>query len=88
MFSFYQIHPRSINKTADGSSSEDGVTAKVSETTCHQSIQHGTCLSIGAKLPHKAHPKTPRCLFVFDTYFNIGHIWDSIHHGMSSILYS
>ncbi len=58
MFSFYHIHPTSINKTAGGPSSEDGVTAKVSEMTCHQSIQHGSCLSVGAKLLHKARPKT------------------------------
>jgi hypothetical protein len=38
MFSFYQIHPTSINKTAGGPSSEDGETAQISETTCYQSI--------------------------------------------------
>jgi hypothetical protein len=59
MFSFYQIHSTSINKTAGGPSSEDGVTAKVSKITSHQSVQHGSCLSIGAKLLHKARPKTP-----------------------------
>ena len=31
MFSYYQIHPTSINKTDGGPSSEDGVTAKVSK---------------------------------------------------------
>ena len=38
IFSCYQIHPTSINKTAGGPSSEDGVTATVSETTSYQSI--------------------------------------------------
>jgi len=38
MFSYYQIHQTSINKTAGGPSSEDGVTAQVSETTCYDSI--------------------------------------------------
>ena len=38
MFSYYQIHPLSINKTAGGPSSEDGITGQVSETTCYQSI--------------------------------------------------
>ncbi len=33
MFSFYQIHPMSINKTNSASSSEDGVTADVNTTT-------------------------------------------------------
>jgi hypothetical protein len=33
MFSFYQIHPTSINKTNGASSSEDGVTADVNTTT-------------------------------------------------------
>jgi hypothetical protein len=61
MFSFYQIHPTSINKTAGEPSTEDGITAKVSETTHHQSIQHGFHLSFGAKLLHKARPKTPHC---------------------------
>jgi hypothetical protein len=61
MFSHYQIHSTSINKTASGASFEDGVLAKVSESTNHQSIQHGSCLSFGAKLLGKARPKTPRC---------------------------
>jgi hypothetical protein len=59
MFFYYQIHPTNINKTAGGPSSEDGITAKVSESTCSQSIQNGSCLSFGAKLLCKAHPKTP-----------------------------
>jgi hypothetical protein len=33
MFSFYQIHPTSINKTDGASSSEDGITADVRTTT-------------------------------------------------------
>ena len=50
MFPYYQIHPTSINKTVGGPSSEDGITAQVSETTCYQSIQTGFYLSFGAKL--------------------------------------
>jgi hypothetical protein len=61
MFSYYQIHPTSINKTDGGPSSEDGVTAKVSKATHSQSIRNGSCLSLGAKLLHKARPKTPHC---------------------------
>jgi len=64
MFSYYQIHPTSINKTVGGPSSEDGVTAKVSETTCYQSVRTGSCLSFGAKLLCKAHPKTPHRGFI------------------------
>ncbi len=33
MFSYYQIHPSSINKNNRGSSSEDGVTANVKSNT-------------------------------------------------------
>jgi hypothetical protein len=61
MFSHYQIHSTSIDKTAGGASSEDGVSAKVSESTNHQSIQHGSCFSFGAKLLGKSRPKTSRC---------------------------
>ncbi len=64
MFSYYQIHPTSINKTAGGPSSEDGVTAQVSETTCYQSIRTGFYLSLGAKLLRKARPKTPHRGFI------------------------
>jgi hypothetical protein len=64
IFSCYQIHPTSINKTAGGPSSEDGVTATVSETISYHSIQMGSCLSIGAKLLRKAWPKTPHCRFI------------------------
>jgi hypothetical protein len=59
MFTHYQNNLTSINKTVGGASSEDGVSAKVSESTSHQSIQHGSCLSFGAKLLCKARPKTP-----------------------------
>jgi hypothetical protein len=55
MFSYYQIHPTIIIKTAGGPSSEDGVTAQVSETTCYQSFRTGFYLSFGAKLLCKAH---------------------------------
>ena len=61
---YYQIHPTSINKTAGGPSSEDGITAKVSETTCYQSVRTGSCLSFGAKLLCKAHIKTPHRGFI------------------------
>jgi len=64
MFSYYQIHPTSINKTAGGPSSEDGVTAKVSEMTCYHSIRAGSCLSFGTKLLRKARPKTPHRGFI------------------------
>jgi len=64
MFSYYQIHPTRINKTAGGPSSKDGVTAKVSETTCYYSIRTGSCLSFGAKLLRKACPKTPHHGFI------------------------
>ncbi len=64
MFSYYQIHSSSINKTAGGPSSEDGVTAQVSKTTCYQSIQTGFYLSFGAKLLRKARPKTPHRGFI------------------------
>jgi len=64
MFSYYQIHPTSIDKTAGGPLSEDGVTAKVSETMCYHSIRAGSCLSFGAKLLRKAHPKTPHRGFI------------------------
>jgi hypothetical protein len=61
MFSHYQIHSTSIDKTAGGALSEEGVSAKVSESTNHQSIQQGSCLFFGTKLLGKSHPKTPRC---------------------------
>jgi hypothetical protein len=64
IFSCYQIHPTSINKTAGGPSSEDGVTAAVSETTSYHSIRMGSCLSFGAKLLRKARPKTPHKGFI------------------------
>jgi hypothetical protein len=64
MFSYYQIHHTSINKTAGGPSSEDGVTAKVSEATCYHSIQTGSCLSFGVKLLRKACPKTAHRRFI------------------------
>jgi hypothetical protein len=64
IFSCYQIHQTSINKTAGGPSSEDGVTATVSETTSYHSIQMGSCLSFGAKLLCKARPKTPHKGFI------------------------
>ena len=64
IFSCYQIHPTSINKTAGGPSSEDGVTATVSEATNYHSIRMGSCLSFGAKLLCKARPKTPHKGFI------------------------
>jgi hypothetical protein len=64
MFSYYQIYPTSINKTAGGPSSEDGVTANVSEMTSHQSIRSGYFLSIGIKLLCKTRPKHPQHGFI------------------------
>jgi hypothetical protein len=64
MFSYYQIHPTGINKTAGGPSSEDGVTASVSETTSHQSIRSGYFLSFGIKLLCKGRPKHPQRGFI------------------------
>jgi hypothetical protein len=64
IFSCYQIHPTSIKKTAGGPSSEDDVTATVSETTSYHSIRTGSCLSFGAKLLRKARPKTPHRGFI------------------------
>ena len=64
MFSYYQIHPMSIDKTAGGPSSEHGVTANVSETTSHQSIRSGYFLSFSIKLLRKARPKHPQCGFI------------------------
>jgi hypothetical protein len=51
-------------RSAGGPSSEDGVTAQVSETTCHKSIRTGFYLSFGTKLLCKAHPKTPHRGFI------------------------
>ncbi len=59
MFSFYQIHPTSINKTDDGPSSKDGVMNKVSETTRSISVHNRSHLSLGAKLLCKLHLKVP-----------------------------
>jgi hypothetical protein len=59
MFSFYQIHPTSINKTNGGPSSKDRVTNKVSETTRSLSVYHRSHLSLGAKILCKLPPKVP-----------------------------
>jgi hypothetical protein len=59
MFSFYQIHLTSINKTDGGPSSEDGVTNKVSMTTCSFSVHHRSHLSLRVKQLCKLHPKVP-----------------------------
>ncbi len=60
MFSFYQIHPTSINKTNSAYSSEDGVTADVNTTT-HSWKQRGIfrflpTLKIIGKSGHKNPP--------------------------------
>ncbi len=57
MFSFYQLHPTSINKTDGGPPFEDGVTNKVSVTTRSISVHHRSHVSVGVKLLHKLHPK-------------------------------
>jgi hypothetical protein len=59
MFSFYQIHPKSTNKTDGGPSSKDGITNKVSVTTRSISIHHRSHLSLGVKLLRKLRPKVP-----------------------------
>ena len=59
MFSFYQIHPTSINKTNGASLSEDGVTADVNTTT-NSWKQHSIFRSLPAlKIFGKARPRNP-----------------------------
>ncbi len=58
MFSFYQIHPMSINKTDGNSSSEDGITLEMKATTNLTSSHTSSFLS-GATLLWRGRPKRP-----------------------------
>jgi hypothetical protein len=67
MFSFYQIHPTSINKTNGASSSEDGATADVN-TTNNSWKQRGIFRSLTTlKIIGKAQPRNPSngCILSF-----------------------
>ena len=59
ILSSYQIHPSSINKTAGGSSLEDGVASDVKSTTmlCHTRLT--TIQLSGAKVFQRMQPKIP-----------------------------
>ncbi len=59
MFSFYQIHPTSINKMDGNSSSEDGVTAGTNATTNLTSFHWTSSFLSGATLLWRGHPKRP-----------------------------
>ncbi len=51
MYSYYQIHPSSINKTNEGSSLEDGVTANVKSNTMTWNPRLASKLLSGIKIP-------------------------------------
>jgi hypothetical protein len=59
MFSYYQIHPSSINKTDGGSSTENGVTSNVKSNTMTWHPRLALNLLSGLKIFQKAQPKTP-----------------------------
>ena len=59
MYSYYQIHPSSINKTNGGPSSEDGVTADVKSNAMTWYPQLASRLFSGIKIFQKARPKAP-----------------------------
>ncbi len=61
MFSYYQIHPTSINKTDGSSSSKDGVTANVRSKINSWQPQFASSLLSGIKIIQKAWPKQPPC---------------------------
>ncbi len=64
MFSFYQIHPTSINKTNGASSSEDGVTTDVNTTT-NSWKQSGISIFLPTlKIIGKAWPRNPPNRFI------------------------
>ena len=91
MFSYYQIHLTSINKTAGGLSSEDGVTAQVSETTCYKLSEYSNrILSVfwcQVALQSTSQDTTPwNHIFGVSPYFHTGHTRNLIYHGMSSNL--
>ncbi len=59
MFSYYQIHPTSINKTDGSSSSKDGVTADVRSKINSWQPRFASLLLSGIKIIWKACPKQP-----------------------------
>ena len=59
MFSFYQIHPSSINKTDGNSSSEDGVTADTKSHSVNWNLRLTSKLFSGIKIFWKAPPNAP-----------------------------
>jgi hypothetical protein len=59
MFSYYQIHPKSINKINGAPSSEDRVTADVKTNTKSWSPRFTSSFLSGIKTIRKVHPKTP-----------------------------
>ncbi len=59
ILSSYQIHPSSINKTAGGSSSEDGVSSDVKSTTMSWHTRLTTIQLSGAKVFQQMRPKIP-----------------------------
>jgi hypothetical protein len=61
MFSYYQIHPTSINRTDGSSSSKDGVTADVRSKINSWQPQFASSLLSGIKIIQKAQPKQPPC---------------------------
>jgi hypothetical protein len=59
MFSFYQIHPTSINKTDGNSSSKDGVTAGTNASTNTTSSHWTSSFLSGVKLLWRGCPNRP-----------------------------
>jgi hypothetical protein len=59
MFSFYQIHPTSINKTDGRSSSEDGITVDTSSSTSSSESCWTSSFLSGARLLRRGCPKRP-----------------------------
>jgi hypothetical protein len=59
MFSYYRIHPSSINKTNGNSSSEDGVTADIRSNILTWHPRPASKLLSGVKIFRKARPKGP-----------------------------
>jgi hypothetical protein len=59
MFSFYQIHPTSINKTDGRSSSEDGITVDTSSSTSSSGSYWTSSYLSGTRLLCRGHPKRP-----------------------------
>jgi hypothetical protein len=60
MFSYYQIHPSSINKTNGNSSSEDGVTADTKSNIVTWQPRIFSTLEKGLKIFRKARPRAPQ----------------------------